>query len=67
MMDNNYMYGDIKDDGMLLVSQKRYEELLEQEAWLLALENAGVDNWDGIDFARELFNEANEEEGEEDA
>lgn len=37
-----------------------YESLLEDAAWLAALENAGVDNWSGISFAYELLEEAQE-------
>lgn len=42
----------------IIILKERYEELLETERWLAALENAGVDNWTGIDFARELHREA---------
>ena len=41
----------------ITISRAEYESLLEDSRWLQALENAGVDNWPGIDFARELFNE----------
>ncbi len=34
----------------------RIAELEERVAWLDALEAAGVDNWEGQDHARELFN-----------
>ena len=34
---------------------KRYEELLRCEAWVDALEAAGVDNWQGYDSAREFY------------
>ena len=39
------------------ISKKEYESLKEDAAWLRALEAAGVDNWDGYDFARELLQE----------
>ena len=39
------------------VRREQYEGLLEKAKWLAALEAAGVDNWDGIDYAFELFNE----------
>lgn len=42
------------------ISLSEYESLKEDARWLQALENAGVDNWSGIDFARELFNEEDE-------
>lgn len=33
--------------------------------WLACLEDAGVDNWSGIDYARELFRDALKEHDEE--
>jgi hypothetical protein len=33
----------------------RYEDLLEQEMFLEALNSAGVDNWDGISYAYEIL------------
>ena len=39
------------------ISKKEYDSLLEDRKWLQALENAGVDNWEGYDYARELMNE----------
>lgn len=38
----------------------------KQLLWLGCLENAGVDNWSGYDYARELYQEALAEAGEED-
>lgn len=42
---------------LVTIPKSEYEELLERDRWLTALEGAGVDNWDGIDYAGELFNE----------
>lgn len=39
------------------ISQEEYEELLERSMWLDALEAAGVDNWEGYDEAREIYQE----------
>lgn len=39
------------------ITKKEYESLLKDSKWLYALEAAGVDNWEGHDFAREIFNE----------
>ena len=39
-----------------------YKSLVEDRKWLNALEDAGVDNWEGIDFARELLGEQEEDE-----
>lgn len=39
------------------ITVKEYQELLESAAMLRALENAGVDNWTGYDYAMELLKE----------
>ena len=51
------------------ISKTEYESLVEDRNWLYALENAGVDNWNGIDYARELLGEQedDEEDDEEDS
>lgn len=38
------------------VDRARLAELEERDSWLSALEAAGVDNWQGIDVAREIRN-----------
>ena len=35
------------------ISKERYQELLDAETKLCALESAGVDNWEGYDDAME--------------
>lgn len=42
------------------LSQEEYEELLESDKMLSALERAGVDNWEGYDFAMEIMNDDTE-------
>ena len=48
---------------------KIYEEellqLLNDSAWLNALDNAGVDNWEGCSYASEDFEESDEVYGYE--
>ena len=39
------------------ITKEEYESLLQDRKWLQALESAGVDNWEGYDFAREIYNE----------
>lgn len=46
-----------KDDETITITKKEYNSLLEDSKWLQALEGAGVDNWQGYDYAKELFNE----------
>ena len=47
-------------EEVITITKKEYESLLEDSKWLRVLENAGVDNWEGYDYARELYD--NEEE-----
>ena len=45
---------------MITISKKEYSRLVEREYWLQCLEEAGVDNWAGYDYARELEREGQE-------
>lgn len=40
---------------MVTITQEEFEELIKARDWLTCLESAGVDNWGGIDFAQELY------------
>lgn len=42
---------------MVEITQEQYDYFLENERWIECLEEAGVDNWDGYEFARDLFRE----------
>lgn len=44
-------------DETVVISRKLYLELLHNQAMLRALQNAGVDNWDGYDSALEMYEE----------
>lgn len=44
-------------DNFVSVPMDEYLQMVEDVRWLRALESAGVDNWDGISYASELFNE----------
>lgn len=37
------------------ISKSEYEELIEDQKLLHALQGAGVDNWEGYDFALEAL------------
>ena len=39
------------------ISKERYDELIDIESFMLALQAAGVDNWDGYDVAQEMMEE----------
>ncbi len=44
------------EDNIIPVPEKRLEELLRTEEFMSALEAAGVDNWDGYEFAIDILN-----------
>ncbi len=41
-------------EQMITITVKEYEELLKRDKFLMCLEGAGVDNWDGFDYAEKL-------------
>ena len=43
--------------GNVSISKAEYEALLESERILIALEQAGVDNWEGYGHAMEIMSE----------
>ena len=45
---------------MPFITDARYEELLEKELMLLALEQVGVDNWEGYEVAMAWLEEDEE-------
>ena len=47
-------------DEVVTISKNDYEELLDRDAFLSALEASGVDNWEGYANAVKIY-----EEGEE--
>jgi hypothetical protein len=55
MDENNYMYGKFEVNDLVSIPKNEYDQLLEESKWLAALEQAGVDNWNGIEFAMEIF------------
>ena len=46
-------------EEMITITKDEYDELVEAASWLSALEDAGVDNWEGIEFAQELHQAKN--------
>lgn len=48
---------DKETDGMVAISQRRLSRLVADETKLAALEDAGVDNWDGYAVAMESLRE----------
>jgi hypothetical protein len=39
------------------ILKTEYQALKDSQSWLDALEDAGVDNWSGYDFACEIYDE----------
>lgn len=47
----------LDNTGTVTISRKEYEELLQSQDMLIALESAGVDNWAGYSYAMEILQE----------
>jgi hypothetical protein len=43
---------------MVTITNKEYTELVRRNTWLECLEQAGVDNWEGIEMAHEILAES---------
>ena len=41
----------------ITISKEEYESLLEDQKLLQCLQGAGVDNWEGYDYALEMMEE----------
>jgi hypothetical protein len=50
------------NEETVTISKKEYESLKDAARWLQCLENAGVDNWEGNDYAYELWRENEQNE-----
>lgn len=48
---------DLDGNRYVLVPEYEFEEMQSELMWLSALEDAGVDNWVGFDYARETYHE----------
>lgn len=44
-------------EEFIVISTAEYDVLQDRDIWLAALEAAGLDNWDGIDQARDILSE----------
>lgn len=45
----------------ITISTREYEQLIKDQLWLQCLEEAGVDNWQGYDVARDIWREYSKE------
>lgn len=43
--------------NMVYVKKDEYDAMQERLRWSNCLEAAGVDGWEGLDMAKEIFNE----------
>jgi hypothetical protein len=46
------------EHGTVTITQKEYAELVKDSNFLACLQDAGVDNWSGYDYAREAYQES---------
>lgn len=60
MNENTVTHNKNMNEETVTISKEEYESLKEDARWLQCLENAGVDNWEGYDYARELWREEND-------
>lgn len=46
-----------QSEETVTIKKSEYQELKDRDLWLTALENCGVDNWEGYDFAYDTLEE----------
>lgn len=46
-----------EEEETVTITKQYYQAMQDGLAWLQALEDAGVDNWSGYDYAREAMEE----------
>ena len=51
----------MNDAGSVTIPFEDYPAMQERLDWLQCLEDAGVDNWSGIDYAREMLTREEDE------
>ncbi len=44
----------------ITITEKEYQKLLDEQLFLDCLRGAGVDNWDGYDYAIDSYHECKE-------
>ena len=48
-------------EEMITITKAEYDELIQNYNFMQCLERAGVDNWDGYEYAIELYSEIEKE------
>jgi len=51
---------DKNEQEMITITKSEYERLLKHDRWLKCLDIAGVDNWNGYDYAFHVLDEMKE-------
>ena len=52
------------NEETITIPKRIYDNLVSDADWLAALEAAGVDNWEGFDYAHDILAEWNQEDKE---
>lgn len=52
---------EINNEDTITITKKEYDALIKDIAWLRCLEEAGVDNWGGIEYAQEAWHNSHPE------
>lgn len=47
---------EIESDEVVIISKKTHDRMLEREVFLDCLQAAGVDHWEGYDYACRMLN-----------
>lgn len=47
----------VKDKVMVQITEEQFNDFMDNQIWIDSLEEAGVDNWEGYDYARGLYQE----------
>lgn len=49
------------NEETVTISKKEYDSLLDDALWRTCVENAGVDNWSGYEYAMEEYHEGEDD------
>lgn len=52
------------EEETITIKKSEYEQLIKDSNWLSCLEGAGVDNWQGYDYAIDMYQEEFPDEDE---
>lgn len=44
-------------EEIVTITAEEYEDLLDAQRWMAALEAAGVDDWEGYEYAQDIYRE----------